>query len=104
MKIVVTSKKPVLTAERGRLPIGIPVDVSPLLAQHLLESGAAVLMETKEQMERPPVAAGKMEPSYVLPVAPALPMTTLTESENGDKPKRRGRPPKALLSQTQPTE
>jgi hypothetical protein len=91
-KIIITSKKPVLTAERGRLPKDVPVEVSDLLAKHLLAQGVAVLMETKAKMDRPIVAAGKMEPSYVLPVAPVLPMTTLTESSNGAK--KRGRPRK----------
>lgn len=92
MKIVVTSKKPVLTAERGRLPVGIPVEVSDLLGAHLLEQGVAVLLETKEAMERPIEAAGKVEPLSALPVARALQQTTLNESSNGAK--RRGRPKK----------
>lgn len=91
-KIVVTSKKPVITAERGRLPMNVPVEVSSLLAAHLLEQGVAVLLETKEAMVRPTVAAGKEEPSSVSPAAPASPETTLSSSEPGAR--RRGRPKK----------
>jgi hypothetical protein len=92
MKIVVTTKKPVLTAERGRLPHGVPVDVSDLLAQHLIEQGVAVLMETKEAMTRPIEAAGMMAPSFASPVAQALEQTILIESSNGAR--KRGRPRK----------
>lgn len=91
-QIVVTSKKPVITAERGRLPRDVPVDVSPLLAAHLLEQGVAVLLETKEAMNRPIEAAGTTAPSSALPAAQASPQTTLSSSEPGAK--RRGRPKK----------
>lgn len=47
MKIIVTTKKPVLTQERGRLPAGVPVEVSPLLAAFLIERGEAQAVETK---------------------------------------------------------
>lgn len=96
MKIIITSKKPVITAERGRLPKDIPVDVSPLLAQHLIEQGVAVLMETKEAMDRPTEAAGMEEPLSVSPVAQVSPQTTLSASESGVK--RRGRPRKEASS------
>lgn len=92
MKIVITSRKPVLTAERGRLPHGIPVDVSDLLARHLIEQGVAVLMETKEAMTRPIEAAGTEEPSFALPVAQASQPTMPSESEPGAR--KRGRPRK----------
>lgn len=102
-KIVVTTKKPVITAERGRLPRDIPVEVSELLARHLIERGDAVAFETKEKMDRPIVAAGMVEPSYALPVAQASTQTTSSEFEPGAK--RRGRPKKeASSSPTQPTE
>jgi hypothetical protein len=91
-KIVITSRKPVLTAERGRLPHGIPVEVSDLLAQHLIEQGVAVRMETKEAMTRPTETAGKEEPLSALPVAQASPVTTQNESESGAR--KRGRPRK----------
>ena len=93
MKIVITSNKPVLIPQ-GRLPKGIPVEVSPTLANFLIEQGVAVLFETKEVMDRPTEAAGNQEPSLPLPVAPASQETTLSESGNGEKPKRRGRPRK----------
>lgn len=92
--IVVTSKKPILTAERGRLPAGIPITVSDLLAQMLIERGEAVLKETKDAIDRPTKAAGEVQLSSALPVAPALPSTTASESEPGETPKRRGRPRK----------
>jgi hypothetical protein len=102
-KIVVTTKKPVLT-QLGRLPKDVPVDIPQPLATFLIERGDAVLFETKEAMDRPYRAAGMEEPLSALPVAQASPMTTLNESESGVKPKRRGRPPKALSLQTPPTE
>lgn len=91
-QIVVTSKKPVLTMERGRLPMGVPVEVSDLLAKHLMEQGVAVLMETKERMDRPTEAAGLTAPSSALPVAQVCAPTTSSESEPGVR--RRGRPRK----------
>lgn len=91
-KIVVTSRKPVLTSERGRLPMGIPVDVSGELARFLIEQGVAVLMETKERMDRPTEAAGLTALSSALPVAQASTLTTSSESEPGAR--RRGRPRK----------
>ena len=91
MRIVITTRKPVLT-DLGRLPQGIPVDVPPLLGKHLLESGAAVLYETKVAMDRPIVAAGVVAPSSASPVAPASPQTTQIESANGAR--KRGRPRK----------
>lgn len=49
MNIVVTSKKPVRTAERGTLPTGIPVEVSEPLGKFLIEQGVAALVETKSE-------------------------------------------------------
>lgn len=101
-KIVVTSKKPVLTAERGRLPMNLPVEVSPLLAKQLLESGVAVLFETKEKMDRPMQADGATAPSSALQAGRVSQPPMLSESESGAK--RRGRPRKeASLSQTPAT-
>ena len=108
-KIVITSRKPVLTAERGRLPHGIPFEVSDLLAQHLIEQGVAVLMETKEKQDRPTAADGATAPSSASLPGRALPRETLSESDNGDSafglptpaaipempaPRKRGRPRK----------
>lgn len=47
MNIVVTSKKPVRTAECGVLPTGIPVEVTDPLGKFLIEQGLAALVETK---------------------------------------------------------
>lgn len=91
-KIVITSRKPVLTAERGRLPAGIPVEVSDLLAQHLIEQGVAVRMETKEAMTRPTETAGETVQSFALPAGLPSQQTTPNESEPGAR--KRGRPRK----------
>ena len=91
MKIVVTTRKPVLT-QLGRLPKDVPVDVPPQLASFLIERGDAVLLETKEAMDRPIEAAGTTVQSSALPVAPALPVMTLSVPKFGAK--RRGRPKK----------
>jgi hypothetical protein len=47
MKIIITSKKPVLTAECGRLPSGVPVDVSDALGAFLVARGDAAKVEVK---------------------------------------------------------
>jgi stringent starvation protein B len=94
MKIVITSKKPVLT-QFGRHPHGVTVDVPDQLAKFLIERGDAVCFETKEAMDRPSQAAGSTEPSSALPVAQASIEQTSSESENGEAPKKRGRPKKA---------
>lgn len=47
MKIIITSKKPVLTAECGRLPVGVPVEVSDMLGAFLLARGDASRVEVK---------------------------------------------------------
>lgn len=94
MKIVITSKKPVLT-QFGRLPHGLSVDVPDQLAIFLIERGDAVRFETKEAMDRPTLAAGSTEPSSASPVVQASPEQTSNESESGEAPKKRGRPKKA---------
>ena len=53
-----------------------------------------VRTETKEALDRPTSASGETEPLSPSPVAPASQSTTLSLSEPGEKPKRRGRPPK----------
>ena len=99
MKIIVVSKKPVFTAERGRLPKDVPVDVSSILAKFLIDRGEAVLLETKEALNRPTEAAGMGALSSASPVAQVLQPTMLSESAFGAK--RRGRPRKeASLLQT----
>ena len=89
MKIQIIGKKAVLTTEHGRLPFGMTVEVSPALANFLIERGDAVLLETKVNQDRPIQAAGVVEPLSVSPVAQVSQQTTLSESENGVK--RRGR-------------
>ena len=49
MKIVVTSKKPVHTAECGTLPVDMPVEVSDALGKFLIERGDATPFETKSE-------------------------------------------------------
>jgi hypothetical protein len=102
MKIVVVTKKPVLT-QFGRLAKDIPVDVPDQLAKFLIERGDAVAFEVKERIDRPFVDAGKVAPLSAAPAAQASTSETLESSELGAK--RRGRPRKeALSSQTPPTE
>lgn len=59
MNIVVTSKKPVRTAECGVLPTGIPVEVTDPLGKFLIEQGLAALVETKSDQEPAPEQAAK---------------------------------------------
>lgn len=94
MKIIVISKKPILTAESGRLPRDIPVDVSSALAKFLIERGEAVLLETKELLDRPIKAAGTEVLSSASPVAQVSQPTMLSESERGGK--KRGRQKKGV--------
>jgi len=85
MIIVIVSKKPVLTPT-GRLPAGVPIEVNDNLAQFLIERGDAVYLETKEKMDRPIEAAGKEEPSSVLPAAHLSQKRTWKRSKDGVKP------------------
>lgn len=94
MKIVITSKKLVLT-QHGRFPQGHTVDVPDQLALFLIERGEAVRFETKEAMNRPSQAVGATEPSSASPAAQVSPEQTPNESVSGEQPKRRGRPKKA---------
>jgi len=102
VKIVVVTKKPVLT-QFGRLPKDIPVDVPDQLAKFLIERGDAVLFEVKERLDRPFVIAGSVAPLSAAPAAQASTSETLSTSEDGAK--KRGRPRKEASSlQTPPTE
>ncbi len=102
MKIVVITKKPVLT-QFGRLQKDIPVDVPDQLAKFLIERGDAVTFEVKERIDRPFVDAGKVEPLSAAPAGQASTSETLSTFDNGAK--KRGRPRKeASSSQTPPTE
>ena len=94
-KIVVVTPKAVLT-QFGKLPKDIPVDVPHGLADFLVTRGDAVYFQTKEAMDRPTLASGETEPSLPSPAVRASQSTTLNSSELGEKPKRRGRPPKVL--------
>jgi hypothetical protein len=91
MKIVVVTKKPVLT-QFGRLPKDIPVEVNDHLARFLIDRGDAVAYETKVAMDFPPLAAGLTALSSAQPVAQVFTETTSSASEPGAK--RRGRPRK----------
>jgi hypothetical protein len=102
MKIVVVTKKPVLT-QFGRLAKDIPIDVPDQLGKFLIERGDAVLFEVKERLDRPFVIAGSVEPLSAAPAAQASTNETLSTSDNGAK--KRGRPRKeASSSPTLPTE
>lgn len=96
MRIVVISKKPVFTQERGRLPRDVPVTVSDALGSFLLEQGVAVLFEVKELMDRPQKAVGLTPQLSASQAAPASQQTTLQPSEGGVK--KRGRPRKTASS------
>jgi hypothetical protein len=53
MQIIVTTKKPVLTADHGRLPFGVPVKVSETLGAFLIERGDAKPIEVKAPVPIP---------------------------------------------------
>jgi hypothetical protein len=62
MKILITTKKPVLTPQ-GRLPSGTPVDVEDQLGKFLMDEGLAVLFETKVPEETKKRRTVKRKPS-----------------------------------------
>jgi hypothetical protein len=76
MKIIITSKKPVLT-QFGRHPHGVTVDVPDALASFLIERGDAAAYETKAAAPAP---------------APEPEQTT---AEPGEAEPKRGRAKKA---------
>lgn len=92
MKIVITTKKPVLVPG-GRLPAGVPVDVAPSLGKMFIERGDAVAFEVKESQDRPYQADGAEASLSALPAGQASQPMIANESESGAK--RRGRPRKA---------
>lgn len=53
MQIIVTAKKPVLTADHGRLPAGIPVEVPDTLGAFLIGRGDAKRLEVKATLSLP---------------------------------------------------
>lgn len=85
MKIVIKSKKPVLTARYGRLPSGMTVDVDDTTGLFLVAEGVAVPLEVKEAQDRPLPDAGMVEQSFALPAAPASPLPTLKPSKRPKK-------------------
>jgi len=89
MKIVVTTKKPVISPDGRRLPQGLPIDVADLYGKFLLAEGLAVTVEHKEAQDRPTGGAGEGTQSSVPPVAQVLTKQTLPASPTG---KKRGRP------------
>lgn len=89
MKIVITTKKPVIVPGGQRLPRDVPLDVSDALAKHLLEQGLALPLEVKEAQDRPTGGAGEGTQSSVPPVAQVSVKQTLPASPIG---KKRGRP------------
>lgn len=88
MKIVITSKKPVMASGHGRLPAGVPIDLPANLAKFFIERGEAVLLETKEAMDRPLAEGGEVEQSSSLPVGQASQEETSSESESGEPEKK----------------
>jgi hypothetical protein len=84
MRIVIVSKKPVLTPT-GRLPTGIPIEVNDHLAKFLIERGEAQTVETKEAQDRPMLPAGRAEPSLALPAGQASTKRTWKRSGGGAK-------------------
>ena len=57
MQIIITSKKPVLTANYGHLPAGIPTEVDAHTGKFLIEHGVAALVEHKTPEPAPEQAA-----------------------------------------------
>ena len=90
MKIVITAKI-VRTADYGTLAKDRVLEVPDHFAKFLIERGEAVRYETKEQMERPTVTAGKVEQLSASPAAQVSPQTTASASEPGAKRRRKSR-------------
>lgn len=95
MKVSITAKA-IYDDKFGRLNKGQTVDLPDHKARFYLERGEVEYYETKVVRDRPYPAAGK--PLSASPVAQASQTQTLSESESGEK--KRGRRPKASLSQT----
>jgi hypothetical protein len=96
MQIVITAK--VMHHDRlGRLPRGSIADIPDHQATDWLRRGFAERYETKVMRDRPLMAAGA--PLSALPVAQALPQTTLKPSGRGGKRRRT----EASSSPTPPT-
>lgn len=87
----------------GRIQKGKIVDMPEQWARIYIQMGAAEAYQTKVIRETPLAGAGAALPSSSSPVDQASQPTTSSESDNGEKPKRKRRS-KASSSQTQPTE
>ena len=92
MKIVITTRKPVFDDNLGRLNEGDVVEIADRKANFYIQEGLAMCYQTKVLQDRPCLGAGVVEPLSALPVAQALPQTTVSESESGAK--KKGRKPK----------
>ena len=89
MKIVVTTKKPVVAPDGRRLARDIAVDVGDQYGAFLVGEGLALPFEVKEARDRPTGGAGEGTQSSVPPVAQVSVKQTLPASPIG---KKRGRP------------
>lgn len=89
MKIVVTTKKPVISPDGRRLARDIPIDVADLYGRFLVAEGLALPLEVKEAQDRPTGGAGEGTQSSVPPVAQVFAKQTLPALPTG---KKRGRP------------
>lgn len=93
MKIVITSKKPLLAAGIGRLPSGVPIDLDDNLAKFFIGRGEAVRAETKEAMDSPLSVDGEAEQSSSSPADQVSQEKMLSELEAGVT-RKSGRPKK----------
>ena len=91
MQIVITTRKPVFDDHYGRLQEGQIVDIQERKANFYIQEGLAMPYQTKVMQDRPCLAAGTTVLSSALPPAQVLPQTTVSESEVGEQPKKRGR-------------
>ena len=99
MKVSVTAKA-IYDDKLGRLNKGQVAEMPEHKARFYLERGEVEYYETKVLRDRPYQAAGT--PSSASPVAQVSQPQTSSESDSGEK--KRGRKPRQLLSQTQPTD
>ena len=60
MKIVVTTKKPVISPDGRRLARDIPIDVAELYGRFLIAEGLALPLEVKEAQDRPTGALARV--------------------------------------------
>ena len=97
MKVTVKART-LLHDRLGRLRQGQTVEMPEAQAKEFLRRGfvehyqTKVIHSTAATPDNPSVGAGMDAPSSALPVAPASPQTTSSESETGKR--KRGRPRK----------